>query len=149
MPTYRVIRKSDNKTVYAYTADAPVAFPELPFAEFDHIAEVNVNQDGSINELPGVRITRLAFRNRFTTTEKAALEIASLDDPVATMEQRGMAATLRAYLQDVQAATFIDLQRPDTRAGVQQLEYLGLIGIGRAAQILDIPPTADEAYTGQ
>jgi hypothetical protein len=148
MPTYRVLRKSDNKTVYAYTADAPVAFPELPFAEFDHIAEVNVNQDGSINELPGTRITRLAFRSRFSTAEKVGLEIASLDNPAATMEQRSLAATLRAYLQDVQAATFIDLHRPDTRAGVQQLEQLGLLGAGRAAQILDTPPTAEERYTG-
>lgn len=148
MPTYRVLRKLDNKTVYAYSADAPVEFPELPFADFSHVEEVNVNQDGSINELPGTRITRLAFRNRFTTTEKAALEIASLDNPNATMEQRGLAATLRAYLQDVQAATFIDLQRIDTRAGVQQLEQLGLIGVGRATAILDTPPTAEERYTG-
>lgn len=148
MPIYRVIRRADKHTVYAYSADAAYEFPEYPFAEFDHIEVVNVNQDGSIPADSTSRITRLAFRNRFTTAEKVGLEIASLDNPAATMEQRALAATLRAYLQDVQAATFIDLSRPDTRAGVVQLEQVGLIGAGRATAILDTPPTAEERYTG-
>lgn len=149
MPTYRVIRKANNETVYAYTADAPVEFPNLPFADFQHIEEVNINQDGSINaENQGWKITKLAFRQRFTSTEKAGIEIASLDDPAAPMAQRGLAATLRANQQDVQAATYIDLQRPDTRAGVQALEQYGLIAVGRAAAILDTLPTPEEVYKG-
>ena len=85
------------------------------------------------------QITRLAFRNRFTMVEKAGLEMAGLDDPSAPMAQRQQAAMLRAYLADVAAASFIDLQRPDTRAGVEQLEALGLLAEGRAAEILDAP----------
>ena len=150
MPIYRVIRKTDKRTVYAYSADAAYEFPEYPFADFDHIEEVNINPDGSINaENTGTRITKLAFRNRFTVAEKAALEIAALDNPAADMQSRGLAATLRAYLEDVQAATFIDLQRADTRAGVMMLEQVGLLGAGRALQIFDTPPTVDEAYSGQ
>ena len=42
------------------------------------------------------RITRLAFRNRFTQAEKVALELAALDNPSATMAQRQQAAALRA-----------------------------------------------------
>ena len=149
MPTYRVIRKTDNETVYAYTADAPVEFPNLPFAEFQHIEEVNINPDGSINaENQGWKITKLAFRQRFTSAEKAGIEIAALDNPAAPIEQRGLAATLRANQQDIQAATYIDLQRADTRAGVQALEQYGLIAAGRAAMILDTPPTPEEVYKG-
>jgi hypothetical protein len=85
------------------------------------------------------KITKLAFRNRFTMTEKVTLEIASLDDPSATMPLRQQAAALRANLADTAAATFIDLSRPDTRAGVQMLEAAGLLGVGRALQILDAP----------
>lgn len=85
------------------------------------------------------QITRLAFRNRFTMPEKAGLELASVDDASAPMVQRQQAALLRAYLADVAAATFIDLKRPDTRAGVEQLEALGLLAAGRAAEILDAP----------
>lgn len=100
-------------------------------------------------ELSGVqtwRITRLAFRNRFTMAEKAAMEIASLDNPAAPMAQRQQSAVLRAYMADVAASTFVDLQRPDTRAGVQQLETLGLLAAGRAAVILDAAPAAHEVF---
>lgn len=91
-----------------------------------------------------LRITRLAFRNRFTTSEKVALEIASLDDPAAPMAQRQQAAALRATLADTAAATFIDLFRAETRAGVQMLETAGLLATGRALEILDAPVTPGE-----
>lgn len=92
----------------------------------------------------GQRITRLAFRNRFTLAEKAALEFAALDNPSGSQAERMQAATLRAYLADVFAATFIDLARPDTRAGVIQLEDLGLLAEGRASEILDAPIQPEE-----
>ena len=85
------------------------------------------------------RVSRLAFRNRFTTAEKVALEIASLDDPAATMEQRQEAAALRVYLKDVDSASFIDLADPATIAGVQTLEAAGLLETGRAEAILMDP----------
>lgn len=85
------------------------------------------------------RITRLAFRNRFTQGEKVMLEMSALDDPAAPMAQRQQAATMRAYMADVNAATFIDLDRDDTRAGVQALEAAGLLASGRALEILDAP----------
>lgn len=88
---------------------------------------------------PATRITRLAFRNRFTQGEKVMLEMSALDDPAAPMAQRQQAATMRAYLADVNAATFIDLDRDDTRAGVQALEAAGLLAEGRALEILDAP----------
>ena len=83
------------------------------------------------------RITKLAFRNRFTMAEKVAMEIASLDNPGAAMAQRQQAAALRANLADTAAAVFIDLTRADTRAGVQMLEVSGLLAAGRALEILD------------
>lgn len=107
-------------------------------AEYDaaHQAELAARE---AKERPLWQITRLAFRNRFTMPEKAGLELASADDASAPMTQRQQAALLRAYLADVAAATFIDLRRPDTRAGVEQLEALGLLAAGRAAEILDAP----------
>ncbi len=82
---------------------------------------------------PPVRhITRLAFISRFTDEEAVTLDLASIG---ATVQ----AASLRRYLNKVNAATFIDLDRPDTRAGVQALEASGVIAAGRAAVILDAP----------
>ncbi len=95
------------------------------------------------------RLTKLGFRSRFTAPEKTAIEIASLDDPSAPMAQRAQAADIRVYLADLAAATYIDPQHPETRAGVQALEAAGLIGAGRALQILDAPIQAEEAFTGQ
>lgn len=94
------------------------------------------------------RLTKLGFRSRFTAAEKTAIELASLDDPAAPMAQRQQAAYSRVYLADVAAATYIDPQHVDTRSGVQALEAAGLIGAGRALQILDAPVQADEAYLG-
>ncbi len=85
------------------------------------------------------RITKLAFRSRFTQAEKAALEFAALDDPSAATPQRMQSAALRAYLKDVESATFIDLSRPDLIAGVQALEVMSLLAEGRAMTILSAP----------
>ncbi|WP_372826544.1 hypothetical protein [Polaromonas sp.] len=93
-------------------------------------------------------VTNLAFRNRFTPTEKVDLEIASLDDPTATMAARKQAAGLRVALKDQESASYIDLDRDDTRAGVEMLEAAGLIAAGRAAIVLDAQVTEVERYRG-
>lgn len=84
----------------------------------------------------GSKITKLAFRNRFTSPEKVALYNAAKTS-----------AEIQIYLDDVNAATFIDLQRPDTRAAVHGLESLGLLAAGRALQVLDAPIQPDEVPT--
>jgi hypothetical protein len=59
-----------------------------------------------------------------------------------------LAAALRANMADQRDAEFIALQHPETRGGVQQLEAAGLLAAGRAAVILDTPPTAEEIWNG-
>ena len=71
------------------------------------------------------RITKLSFRNRFTDAEKLALYTAAESS-----------IQLRIYLDDLAAAEFVDLDYPATVAGVQALEVAGIIGAGRAAEIL-------------
>mgnify|MGYP001371903855 CR=1 FL=1 len=89
------------------------------------------------------RITRLAFRNRFTQAEKVALELAALDNPAAPTAQRQQSAALRAHLKDLDAASWVDLTRPETVAALQMLEAGGLIDEGRAAAILDVDSITD------
>lgn len=74
---------------------------------------------------PVRRITKLAFRNRFTDLEKLALYTAAESS-----------VQLRVYLDDLAAAEFVDLDYGATVAGVQALEVAGIIGAGRAAEIL-------------
>jgi len=93
------------------------------------------------------RITKLAFRDRFTMAEKVSMEIASLDNPGAAMALRQQAAALRVNLADTAAAVFIDLSHAATRSGVQALEAAGLLGVGRALEILDTPAQHGERLT--
>lgn len=82
------------------------------------------------------KITRLAFRNRFTVSEKVMLDLASIDDPSAEMSARQQSAALRVYLTDLASASFVDLTDAATIAGVQMLEAIGLIAEGRSGEIL-------------
>lgn len=149
MTIFNVIRKADGAQVYRYSVDGdqPIEWVGFEFATHDHVAEVPPPAPPAPPPEP-VRITKLAFRNRFTQSEKVAIEIASLDNPAQSMQARAQAAALRASQQDVAVATFIDLTRPDTRAGVQALEAAGLLAAGRAAVILDTPPSAEEVWNG-
>ena len=96
----------------------------------------------------GTRITKLAFRQRVGAQALAAIELAAVHNPAAPAPVQQLAVSLRVMLADVQAATFIDLARPDTRAGVQSLEAAGLLPAGKAAEILDTPVQAAEVPVG-
>ena len=89
--------------------------------------------------LPARAITPLAFRNRFTLTEKVTIEMAGIDVPTASAAARQQAAALRISQADILVASYIDLDRADTRAGVVMLESLGVLAAGRALVILDTP----------
>ncbi len=94
--------------------------------------------------VPSTRVTKLAFRNRFLQGEKVTLELASIHNPAATPQNQQAAAALRVYLADVAAASWIDLARADTRAGVQALATYGILTQERVDAILDAPIAPDE-----
>ena len=127
--------------------DGPEQYITAP-ADFDLARMADYRFDGEALTLaPDTRITRLAFRNRFTQPEKVMLELAALDDPTAPMPQRQQAAAIRVHLADVAASSWVDLARADTRAGVQALEAGGLLAAGRALAILDAPVEVHERPT--
>ena len=147
MPNYIVTRKSDSAEVYRNGSSEPVEWVGMEFATHDHTAQPEVVAPPPPAP-PSVRITKLAFRNRFTQAEKVAIELTAADNPAASAQTRQFAAALRAQLADQRDAQFIDLGRTDTRAGVHQLEALGLLGVGRSAVILDTPADGSEVYVG-
>lgn len=77
------------------------------------------------------RLTRLEFLRRFTDAEMQAIVAAADQSPA-----------LKAALLKWQTAEGIVLTDPATIAGVQALEIAGLIGEGRAAEILEPGHTA-------
>lgn len=98
-------------------------------------------EDGSFVKVDNSKrhITNLAFISRFTDAEAIAIDLASIGSTVP-------AATLRRYLNKVNAANYIDLNRQDTRDGVNTLESMGILAAGRAAVILDSPIMKSEEY---
>lgn len=91
------------------------------------------------------KLTRLAFLNRFTDAEAIAIDLASIDNPSGTTTERTNSAAIRRYLSKIDAATFVDVARDDTIAGVTALEGLGLLAVGRASEILSTVIASDEA----
>lgn len=118
------------KDTYDYPVDGWYWFDTKEQAEIGFVAPASI---------PDTVITKLAVRHRFTPVERVTIEIASLDDPTASMQARQLAATLRASQVDLVAAKWIDLSRADTITGVQTLEAFGLLGPGRAAEIISAP----------
>lgn len=94
-------------------------------------------------------MTVLAFRNRFTKAEKIRVELAALDDPTADQALRERAAVVRVGQADLAAATYVDVDRVDTREDVQAFEAMGLLdAAGRALAILDDEIQPHERYYG-
>lgn len=91
---------------------------------------------------PSALISVLAFRNRFTAAEKAAIELGAVHDPSAIPAAQLQAATIRAYLADLLAAKHIELGNEDTQGGVVVLEQWGYLAPGRAEEIIasDVQP---------
>ncbi len=146
-----VIELSDDTTIIAadLTFNAPPVAADGQFIVFDHAARAWSLTDIEPEQItppsePSRVITVLAFRQRFTMAEKTTIELASLDNPAAPDEQRQQAAALRAYLGDLAVATFVDLARADTIAGVQRLESFGVLAAGRAEEILSSPVSWSE-----
>jgi hypothetical protein len=104
---------------------------------------------GKLPPVAGRYVTVLAFRNRFTRSEKVRIELAAIDNPAGTIEERQIAATVRVGQADLAAATYVDLDRDDTRGDVENFEALGLLDApGRALEILDAPILEKEKYLG-
>lgn len=135
-----VTRISDNKQV------APAQSTEDPdYMDYvNWVAAGNSPTEVSVPIMQSTKITRFAFRSRFSASEKVALEFAMMDDPNSSQQQRQIAAMLRVFMKDLDNAQFVVLDRPDIMQGVQMLVQLGVLTSDRATEILTSPVQPDE-----
>ena len=84
-----------------------------------------------------MKITKLAFRSRFTFAELVAIQ---------TAQQTNI--PLQVLNDNLAVATYIDLTRQDTVGGVNMLVAFGLLTPARAQQILTTAATDTEIYQG-
>lgn len=89
----------------------------------------------SAPEVVDMRITKLAFKQRFTADERIAIREAAAVNP-----------QIYDFEDLVNAATYIDLSRADTIAAVNAIEQAGLIAEGRAIEIIGPPINEIERY---
>lgn len=85
------------------------------------------------------KITKLAMLQRFTVPERIG---------ILTYVGANPASVPAILMQNIMVATYVDLTRADTQAGINYLVLAGLITQDRAVQILTTAPTALEMYTG-
>jgi hypothetical protein len=98
----------------------------MEFATHDHTAQTEITPEGDIvGEVTGRVMTKLEFLRRFTQDERVAIRTVAKSN-----------VQLEDYMAMIDLAQDIDTADADTKAGVQMLEYVGLIAEGRAAEIL-------------
>lgn len=109
-----------SKAVAAYSASAG------PVSAQDFMQKLIDGQlDGLVKAYLVTQITKLAFLNRMTADERIAIRAAAQQSPA-----------IHDYMAMLDAAQDVDLTDPRTVGGVHALEAAGLIGVGRAAEIL-------------
>jgi plasmid stability protein len=84
-----------------------------------------------------MKVTQLAFKNRMTPDERKAIRRAAL-----------VSEDIQDFVDLANSATYIDLSLQQTIDSVNALELAGLIGAGRAAEILSPPVNEDEKWSG-
>jgi len=118
-----VTRKSDGAEVIRYSAAMAQEVNGFDLIDYDH---VEYFPDEPV-PVPTSRIlTKLEYLRRFTTEERVAIREASKTNPV-----------LEDYLAMMELAEEIDTGDADTIAAVNMLEQVGLIGAGRASEVLN------------
>ena len=121
---YVVTNKLTGAEVYRYEAEAPIQWGGMEFATHEHtefIADVVVPQEPTNLG----QISKLAYMERFTDADLAAIYGAAK-----------VSLAVEVWLEKFKLAEFIDLADPRTLTGLQALESNGLIGAGRALEIV-------------
>lgn len=109
------------KAAQAYNASAV-----QPLSQGEFLQKLIDGQlDGLVKAYLVTQITKLAFLNRFTSDERIAVRAAAAQSPA-----------IHDYMEMLDAAQDVDLLDARTIGGVQALEAAGLLGEGRAGEIL-------------
>ena len=126
MSIYIVTAKATGAEIYRYSADAPIEWSGMQFADFDHTLEVEA--PGTVTDVPVVAMTwtKLEYLRRFTQDERIAIRTAAKQVPA-----------LEDYVALLELATEVRSDDPDIIAALQMLEGAGLIAAGRAQEILN------------
>lgn len=128
MPLYLVTSKADGGEVYRYTSDAPVEWVGMEFATHDHTELVEPAAETPVTTVYGGlrQLSPLEFLRLFTPQERITIRQAAKVSPA-----------VEDYLDLLDKAADVHLDNADVSSGLAMLEAAGLIGAGRAQEILN------------
>lgn len=92
------------------------------------VKEVMTGSAPDIAPAPVLRITVGAFKRRMTQAERIAIRAAAAGNPI-----------VYDFVDLLDSSSYADLSDPLLIAGLQQMETAGLLGAGRADEILTAP----------
>ena len=125
MTTFIVTNKTTGAEVYRYAADAAIEWAGMEFDTHDHSV---LTSENVVTDVPVVAMTwtKLEYLRRFTQDERIAIRTAAKQVPA-----------LDDYLELLALATEVRSDDPDIVGALTMLEGAGLIGAGRAQEILN------------
>lgn len=129
MAIYQVIRISDGKAVYRYAADAPIAWDTMGFDTHTHtqlVEEVTAPAPSPVR-----RLTKLQFIGRIGDEFVGILTAAKVNVQVE------MFVRMLDWATPDPDGTSVDLDDPRVVTALQTLEAVGLLGTGRAQEVLN------------
>lgn len=157
MPTYAVIRKSDQVEVYRYSADVPIEWTGFEFTTHDHVAQAEPEEPVEPGYTGSWVITKRSFWDRLPGPNETAIR---------AVVNSGTPALLAAELQKLQArvtdSPYVDLKFQKTIDGVNLLASFAVpatvtfdgvtlplrLTPEQAQAVLMTPPSAGELWHG-
>lgn len=122
MSDFKVLRKSDGEEMLRYSAAEAQTVNGFDLVDYDHIEVV---PDAPEPTLIRMTWTQTQWKRRFTQAERLAIRDAATHSP-----------ELADYLDLMNGADEIANDDPDTIKAMNLLEAVGLIGAGRANEVL-------------
>lgn len=125
MTTWTVTNRLTGEIVHAYTADEPYPFDGMGFDVCNHIAEVPAPPPPAPR-----RLTKLQFIGRI------GAEFAGILEAAKTNVQVELFVRMLDWATPDPDGTSVDLDDPRVITALTTLEAAGLLGAGRAQEIL-------------
>lgn len=126
MKTFKVTEKATGDIKFQYDSEAAIEWNEYPFSLYDHTEFPYVEPGSPPAPVPSsTPLTKLQFLRRFTQNERIAMRAAA-----------SQSAAMYDYMALLELAEEVVLSDPDTMMGVQMMEMAGIIGAGRANEVL-------------
>ena len=116
---------STGKEVYRYTSDEAIEWKDMEFATHTHLPAVET-VDVVQPVITERKISKLDYMELFTDNEMVAIFTAAKASPLVEI-----------WLEKFRLSEFIDLADPRNADGLYALESAGILGQGRALEILN------------